>query len=235
MNNFFIETSNNVQINVKPASVAHRLLAYLLDLLFVFVFEIFVSLTLGLAGFNPNSSIVFMLFMLIPVFFYNLLFEIFNKGRSFGKMILKLQVIREDGQSPSVGHYLLRWLLRPVDNFFYGAVAVLSIVLTKKGQRIGDLAAGTMVIRHKEEVSLNELTQFIANDSYVPTYNNVSLLSQTQINTIKEVLLRYKTSGDMSVVIVLCAKVKTILNIDSKESDYKILYTVVKDYENYFN
>jgi hypothetical protein len=82
-------------------------------------------------------------------------------------------------------------------------------------------------------VTLNELTQFFENDSYVTTYNNVTLLTQEQINTIKEVLIRYKKSGDLSKVIVLGAKVKNILKVENTEGDYKFLYTVVKDYENY--
>lgn len=233
MNNYFIETANNVQINMKPASVGHRLIAYVIDILIVFLFVFLVSFSMGMIGNGGFSNIVIMIIILFPLFFYNLLMEIFNKGRSLGKMIMKLQVVREDGQSPTIGHYLLRWLLRPIDNFFYGSVAIITIVVSKKSQRLGDLAAGTMVVRHKQEVTLNELTQFFENDGYVPTYNNVSLLNQEQINTIKEVLIRYKKSGDLSKVIVLSAKVKNILKVENTDGDYKFLYTVVKDYENY--
>jgi uncharacterized RDD family membrane protein YckC len=139
MNNFFIETANNVQISLKPASVGHRLVAYVIDILIVFLFVFLVSFSMGMIGYGGFSYIVIMIIIFFPLFFYNLLMEIFNKGRSLGKMIMKLQVVREDGQSPTIGNYLLRWLLRPIDNFFYGSVAIITIVVSKKGQRLGDI------------------------------------------------------------------------------------------------
>ncbi len=235
MSTFFIETSNNVQINLKPASVAHRIFACLLDILFVSLCMIITAIVFGIFGLSGSNSILYFIIIMLPLFFYNLLFEIFNKGRSFGKMIYKLQVVKEDGTSPSIGSFLLRWILRPIDIIFYGSVAIISIVLTEKGQRLGDLAAGTMVIRNKEEVTLAELTQFLAKEAYNPTFENVYLLNQSQINTIKETLLRYKTNGDLVILNALAIKVKSILRIESKEGDYKLLFTIVKDFENYNN
>ena len=235
MSTFFIETSNNVQINLKPASVAHRIFATLLDFLFIFIFLMISTFIFAAFNNGNTSNLFYYIVIILPLAFYNLLFEIFNKGRSFGKMIYKLQVVKEDGTSPSIGSFLLRWILRPIDIFFYGSVAIISIVLTKKGQRLGDLAAGTMVIRNKEEVTLAELTQFLAKEAYNPTYSNVYLLNQSQINTIKDTLLRFKTNGDLVMLNALAMKVKSILRIESKEGDYKLLFTIVKDFENYNN
>ncbi len=235
MNNIFIETSNNVQINLKPASVSQRLLAYMLDLVFVFFFTLITSFVFGVFNNSGSSNILFYIIIGIPVFFYHLLFEIFNNGRSLGKMILKTRVVQEDGSSANIGNLILRWILRPVDNFFYGSVAILSIVITQKRQRLGDLAAGTMVVVHKQEVTLDELTQFLSKETYNPTYPNVHLLSQSQINTIKETLVHFKTNGNVETLNSLTLKVKSMLHIDSKDSNYKILYTIVKDFENLNN
>ena len=61
---------------------------------------------------------------------------------------MNIRVVKLDG-SPSIGSYLLRWLLFIVDGPLTSGLGIFVILLTKNNQRLGDLAAGTMVIKEK--------------------------------------------------------------------------------------
>lgn len=145
---------------------------------------------------------------------------------------MKIRVVQFDGSQPTIGNFILRWILRPIDNFFYGGVAIISIAVTKRNQRVGDLAAGTIVMKIKDKVTLLEITQFISQEKYTPKYCNTNLLSQAQINVIKETLKKYATNGDVELLSELAIKVSLILKTESNTYDYRFLYDVVKDYEN---
>ncbi len=145
---------------------------------------------------------------------------------------MKIRVVQFDGSQPPIGNFILRWILRPIDNFFYGGVAIISIAVTKRNQRVGDLAAGTIVMKIKDKVTLLEITQFISQEKYTPKYCNTNLLSQAQINVIKETLKKYATNGDVELLSELAIKVSLILKTESNTYDYRFLYDVVKDYEN---
>ena len=105
-------------------------------------------------------------------------------------------MVRVDGSSPSVGDFLLRWLLFSVDILFFGAVAAFSMLVTARRQRLGDLAAGTMVIRlntyDKMRVSLDEF-RFVK-DGYRPSYEEARNLTVEQADRIARTLADRSTS-----------------------------------------
>lgn len=239
MSEIIIETSHNVDINLNAASLSHRILAYIIDKVIIIIYSILLGIiyltTASSISFNENwwISVLFIAVFVLPLLLYNLLMEFFNNGQSVGKMIMKIKVVKSDGSQPTLGNYLLRWLLRPIDFFFYGGVAILTIVFSKFHQRVGDMAAGTIVIRNNEKVTLDEISKYINDDSYVPIFPNANILSQTQINVIKDVLAKYRTNGgDPSILNDLALKVKSILGIETATPEYQFLYTIVKDYEN---
>ena len=236
MSEIIIETSHNVEINLNAASLSHRILAYFIDILLIIVYCIFFGIIFSIITSFGNQNwwtpvLIFVVFVL-PLLLYHLLMEFFNNGQSVGKMIVKIRVVKSDGSQPTLGNYLLRWILRPIDFFFYGSVAILTIVFSKFHQRLGDMAAGTIVIRNKEKVTLDELSKYINDDSYVPVFQNANALSQMQINVIKDALAKYRTTGDPVILNDLTLKVKSKLNIESSYPEYQFLYTIVKDFEN---
>lgn len=103
---------------------------------------------------------------------------------------MSIRVVKADGSTPSIGSYLLRWLLFPIDVPVTGGLGVLVILLTKNSQRMGDLAAGTMVIKDKNyrkiHVSLDEF-DYLTKD-YCPTYPQAADLSLEQVNVITRTL-----------------------------------------------
>lgn len=238
MSEIKIETSHNVEINVQAAPLSSRIFAYLIDMfiigVYLFFFFIF-FLAASSANRNGENSIyviIIVVLAVLPVWLYHLLFEVFNHGQSWGKKIMKIKVVKVDGSQPTLGGFILRWLLRPIDNFFYGSVAIITIAVSKNNQRLGDLAGGTAVVKTTEKVTLRELTQYISKEEYFQVFKNVDLLSQGQIDVIKEAIYRYNISRNPVTIKELALKVKSKLNIVTEYSDYQFLYIIVKDFEN---
>lgn len=234
MANTTIITGQYVQINQTPASVGERIIARLIDMVIIILY-----LFATISFFNKVPSLVlyqvsYLLFIILPAVCYSLLFEVFNHGQSIGKMIMNIRVVMADGSSPTFGAYLLRWLLYLIDFTITGGLGLIFILMTKKSQRIGDLAAGTMVIKlndyRKINVSLDEYSHLEAN--YHPVFPQAGDLSLEQINVIEKAL-SVNGKERYNYISQLSGKIKELLGINTQLSDEKFLETLVKDYQYY--
>ncbi|MEQ9168804.1 MAG: RDD family protein, partial [Fulvivirga sp.] len=155
--------------------------------------------------------------------------------QSIGKRQMKIRVLKLDGTPPELGAYLLRWMLRIIDiSFINGGVAVTSILLTQNNQRLGDLAAGTTVVKLQsvKKVSSHELIKSLEVDEhYVVTFPQVTQLSPEQIRLINQALEANRKNAIREPAIRLSEKVQGLLNIQTDMPPIKFLYTVVKDYQ----
>lgn len=182
-----IETTQNVPIEYEIANIGDRLLAALIDWLILLACLFLVVII------NPQLpapvrawlgwSIVFLIFLYDPVC------EIFLNGQTIGKKARHIKVARLDGSQPNIGNYLLRWLLRPIDiGLSFGGIALVAILWSGRGQRLGDLLAGTTVIKLKQEVSLEDtILTHVARDHTV-MFPEVGALTDEDMTIIKEVL-----------------------------------------------
>ncbi len=179
------ETTQNVALHYEVATIVDRGLAVVIDwlvlagysLLLMYVAE---KLNLRLAEW------VYALLVMVPWTFYHLICELLMDGQSLGKRVRRIKVVRLDGGQPGLGHYLLRWMLRLVDSlFFVGAVVIL---FNGKGQRIGDLAAGTTVVITRRRGSLTESLALQLPEDHVVSFPDAGRLSDAQARLIKEVL-----------------------------------------------
>ncbi|MEP2773360.1 MAG: RDD family protein [Fulvivirga sp.] len=230
MQNVNIRTAQNVGIEYELAGLGARMGAFAIDVAIMIAYYIALSIILSRIGLD--SLWMGMLFLL-PAMLYHLLCEIFLNGQSIGKKQMNIRVVRLDGSSPTIGGYLLRWLLRPIDiSLFSGGVAVLAIALSKKGQRLGDMAANTTVIKVAREVkvSSHELIKNLQEEHKV-TFPEARQLSDVEINVIKEALLVNKQHANNKPVFAVADKIKKHLNISSDMPPVKFLYTIVKDYK----
>jgi len=234
MANTTIITGQYVQINQTPASVGERIIARLIDMVIIILY-----LFATISFFNKVPTLVlyqvsYLLFIILPAVCYSLLFEVFNHGQSIGKMIMNIRVVMADGSSPTFGAYLLRWLLYLIDFTITGGLGLIFILMTKKSQRIGDLAAGTMVIKlndyRKIKVSLDEYSHLEAN--YHPVFPQAGDLSLEQINVIEKAL-SVNGKERYNYISQLSGKIKELLGINTQLSDEKFLETLVKDYQYY--
>ncbi len=223
-----VRTAQNVLIDYPVAGLVQRILAFILDVIILSAYAIVVSfLLVRLEIFVEWIRIL----CYMPMFFYDLISEISMNGQSLGKRALNLKVVRIDGDNPTIGNYLLRWLLRIIDIPLWGSIAITSILLTRYGQRLGDLAAGTTVVKLTSvgDVTSQQILQHLE-ENYQPVFNQVVQLSDQDINLIKKALEMNRTLGNIQPVLQLESRIKEMLGINSDMPPVKFLYTIVKDY-----
>ena len=158
-----IDTPELVAIEMPLAGIGSRFIALLVDYLIwgagLIVLLILARLFLpALHAFSRISAqwaeaIVIFIFFLLNWGYFTL-FEAFWNGRTPGKRVAKIRVIQRSGRSIGLLESMARNLVRYVDQipFFYG-VGVIAMFVTKQHQRLGDLAAGTLVVRDREPES----------------------------------------------------------------------------------
>ena len=235
MDNFQIETAQNISINQNVANITTRIGSYFIDLLFIVGYNITLILILSKLDMPPSMKFLSIYLLLgLPVFFYSLLFEVLMNGQTPGKYFNKIRVVKIDGSKPTFGSYLMRWLLRFIDfTFASGSVAVLTILLNGKGQRLGDLAAGTTVISEKKRITLKDTIANDIEDNYTPTYTQVTLLTDNDIHTIKKVFNNAKKKRNHQVILKLHTKIIDLTKITTTQKPMDFITTVLKDYQHY--
>jgi uncharacterized RDD family membrane protein YckC len=158
-----IETPERVPLHFALASIGNRFLACAIDHAIQVVTIIVVSLSFYLVASDSNVENIFasapkwvialmivLLFLVLSGYFA--FFEWIWKGQTPGKRWLKLRVLREDGRPITFWESSVRNLLRTFDMMpapFY-SVGLISVFSTNRDQRVGDMVAGTVVVRERE-------------------------------------------------------------------------------------
>lgn len=228
-----IQTSQNVFIHYPAASLGDRILAYFIDGLILFAYAIVCILILFQA--NANSIAVVISIISIPMLLYHLLFEIFMNGQTPGKKQMGIKVVKLDGSPATIGSFIVRWLIRLFEiNAMSGAVAMVAIAVSGKGQRLGDMAAGTTVVKlvQQKEITSKEIFT-VAEEQYVPSFSQVLQLTDDDIEIINQALRINRDTGNSKPVMATTEKIKALLGIESDMPPVKFLYTIVKDYGYY--
>lgn len=234
MDNFQIETAQNIGIQQKVAGIGDRILAFLVDTFLLVAYGILSSLSIAGLGLEGGDLWVYYLIVGLPVFLYYLLFEGFNNGQTPGKSALQIRVVKLDGSRPRFSQYIIRWLLRIIDiTLASGGVAVVTILLNGKGQRLGDMAAGTTVISEKKQMSLSRTLLVDIPENYSPRYPQVSLLKDKDIQSIKNLYQNARKNGEHKIILSLSKKISEILEVEPKESPTEFVKIVIQDYNYY--
>jgi uncharacterized RDD family membrane protein YckC len=148
-----VVTGEAVALELRPASFATRCLALMLDLLVLLVAGIAVGVLLGYtipevdeaAGAAIGLTAVVAVLVGLPV-----AVETVTRGRSVGKLAAGLRVVRDDGGPIRLRHALVRALLAVVEIILsFGSIALIASLTNVRGKRLGDLLAGTFVIRER--------------------------------------------------------------------------------------
>ncbi len=229
MDRVTVNTSQNVFIDYEAAGVGDRSIAAILDLFLLFAYLLSVSILI-----EPESPAVFVIIFL-PYFLYFLIAEIFFNGQTLGKKMRGIKVSRIDGTEPRLGDYIIRWLLRLIEvDLTFGMVALVTLFARGKGQRLGDMAAGTAVVKTRPPVSLNDTLYTALESEYQPVFKEVNLLSPKDIALTKEVVESLQASRFSAKMTEVAHKMKATLeqkmSISSDLSALNFLETVIKDY-----
>lgn len=224
-----IQTAQNVDIRYPIASLSDRIFAYLIDSLIMGAYAVLCVFILSEISFY--SSAVYILIIMLPLFLYHLLFEIFMNGQSPGKRQMRIQVIKMDGTTPTVGSYILRWLLRMIEN---GVLAAIVIVINGKGQRLGDLAAGTTVIKLSRPIETTSAHIFTSvEEGYSPVFPQAARLEDRDIELIQQALEVNRNTGNSHPATMASERIKSLLGIETDLPPIKFLDTIIKDYNFY--
>jgi len=141
-----ISTSHNYNVT------GQRLIAGLVDIIILWIIFLLMAASFGTFGETETnrfevrlSNAEFLLFLLV-LYAYYVSFETVS-GATVGKLALGLEVVKLNGKPYDIGAALLRNVIRPIDAIFFYLPAIICIAVTEKRQRLGDLAAGTIVVR----------------------------------------------------------------------------------------
>ncbi|MGN5389515.1 RDD family protein [Streptomyces sp. JL7001] len=146
-------TGDAVVLGLRPARLPSRALAILLDLaVYVTIYVLLtVGLTLATASLDPAAQAAvgvagFLLLLVgIPI-----AVETLSHGRSLGKLACGLRVVRDDGGPIRFRHALVRGALGVVELLLtFGTVAAIASLVSARGRRLGDVFAGTLVVRER--------------------------------------------------------------------------------------
>jgi uncharacterized RDD family membrane protein YckC len=151
------ETPERVALSLEVAGLGPRALAYLLDVLLVFllwmtallVYSVSGDLLRRLQALSGAGQLLALAAVLLSGWGWDVAWEVLGRGQTPGKRALGLRVVRADGAPVGPGESLARNLLRAVEVPLGYAPGVLAVALGPRRQRLGDVVAGTLVVRER--------------------------------------------------------------------------------------
>ncbi|NME72636.1 RDD family protein [Flammeovirga aprica] len=240
MSSISFQNSQNVNLKFQKALITTRIAAWVIDALLLvsivyFPYVLFDELYSIIDTWVYVAGGVFMI--------YNLLCEVFFEGQSLGKRVMKIRVVSMDGSAVKFSQYIIRWIFRLIDiTLLQGAVAVYTILLKGKGQRLGDILAGTIVISEEREIKQYNFDIPTFLEGYEPTFKNADSINDRQLSVIKKALklkqedlyhYAYPTSEHLQhnkVISMITRKLRRQLHIESDLEDPGFLRQLLDDY-----
>ena len=227
--NISISTAHNVDIDYIPAGVLDRILATLIDGAFQFGLLMLGLMFIGLFS-MADSPTWFFVILAVIIASYHLFCEAVFNGRSLGKYTMRIQVVKLNGKK------LTFWVFRLIDiSISSGAVAVISIIASKRMQRLGDMAAGTTVIKLEKAVTLKQISEFETPEEYQVVFQQAALLSDKDIKIIKDVLREVYKNNTYALLAPLTKKIKEVTGIETSMIPLEFVETILKDHSHLAN
>jgi uncharacterized RDD family membrane protein YckC len=187
-----IATPEGIELELQLAGLGSRFIAGVTDLIIqIILLAVLAIVTGALSGGGSFNATVYVIGAFLIVFFYPILFEVLARGRTPGKRLTHLRVVRDTGAPDDLPASTIRNLMRIVDGPLLAYVpTVVSIVATPHNQRPGDLAAGTLVIR--ERSGHGSSTRTATNHDLPPNWD-VSAITPQELAAIRQFLERRTT------------------------------------------
>lgn len=163
-----IITPEAVLLDFEIAGLVSRSMAYTIDVIVQFLALLLFTIFLGsaAAGSEIVGLILLLVGLIVIILGYPVVMETFNQGRTLGRMIVRSRVVTVEGAPIRFRHAVVRALLGIVDLLAsVGLIAVVTSLVTRRGQRLGDIVAGTMVIRDPKGAERGDAIRF-----WPPTY-----------------------------------------------------------------
>jgi uncharacterized RDD family membrane protein YckC len=157
-----VEIPGGIKLEAQVVGPIPRFFAFAIDLIIrgILIFALsLASIPFGAFGLGGGFFLVLLFFI---EWFYPVLFEIFNHGQTPGKKMLGISVINDDLTPVTLGTSMVRNLLRTVDilPLFY-LTGLIAMVSNRRFQRLGDMAAGTLVISVRESPKADTIEDIV--------------------------------------------------------------------------
>jgi uncharacterized RDD family membrane protein YckC len=187
-----IATPEGVAIDVVLAGLGSRFLARLLDS--VIQFLAIIALTVGIGAVDSGVfTAVSLVLVFLVVFAYDVSFEVLNHGRTIGKVAAGIRVVGDSGEPVRFLASAIRNIVRIVDFLpVLYLVGSISIVATRHDQRLGDLAAGTVVARERFPGLMQPAAPITVTPDLVATWD-VSAIRPEEVHAVRQFLDRRLT------------------------------------------
>ena len=233
MSTITITTTQNIDLEYDLASVGERMVAWLIDAAIFVAYFMLLNIVLGAMGaaifIEKNPWISF--FLTMPFVFYNLLCDIGLNGQTVGKRVMKIKVVSLNGEQATIGQYMLRWLFRMVDIFIFGLPAFISIIVSQKNQRLGDMVAGTTLIRTVPRSAFQQTIYMPTPETnYIVSFPEVANLSDKDMQLVKDVIMNVNRSGNSVLAYQAAEKIKHTLHIQTNLEPLYFLQVLLSDY-----
>lgn len=227
-NTFALETPEQIEFEYEVAGIGSRFMAALVDHLILaiiqFGFYLAVAFIDGLFGggalFYENLLIALLLFISFLLFWgYFVLFEVAWNGQSPGKRLARLRVIQTTGYPQTGAASAIRNLVRIADflPFSYG-LGIIVMFFNARAMRLGDFAAGTMVVKEREPLSLDQLATRTAPpptpDLLAPPLPNLARLREEEVSLAREALRRHSEGAPDHLLARLATTLAARLGVE---------------------
>lgn len=250
MKSLKIPTHLSIHLDYELVSWGTRLGGFVVDWIVKWIYLAIINFTI-LSSWEAPSIVVLLLYL--PFVLYSFFFEWFNRGQSLGKLLTKTRVISANGQPATIYQIATRWMFNMVDVFgvillsifhesmyalmiFSPLIGGLIIILSPRNQRLGDMAADTLVVStYESSVNLEQTVYKYAknNESYTPTYPEIMRLSDRDMSKVQQIMERGDFNQNEDLIRKLAAHVSKVLKIESDQSDIIFLNTLLSDYNHY--
>lgn len=232
MNTISITTAQNISLEYELGSLGDRIVGYIIDFLILAAYAIIITLIISNTTlFKGSNWLVFMLYL--PIFFYSLVSELLMNGQSVGKRVMAIKVISISGEQPSLSQYLIRWLFRAIDFYLISPlIGLITVAVSYRKQRLGDMVAGTVVIKTKMRTTFGHTIYAPAeHPQYEVAYPEVIHLKDSDIQLVKEVMQAAQRGANAYLLLQTQQKIEQVLNIHSREQEpVYFLQKVLTDY-----
>jgi uncharacterized RDD family membrane protein YckC len=251
-----VNTVFNIDLEFEIAPFHKRVLAYIIDfgclIVYLYAMKTMFSDVSAFGSFRESDVGLDILVISIPMLLYSLITELLMNGQTVGKRLMGIRVISLAGGEATAGQYIIRWITKFFEwpflfgyiYFSSGAIIIYILItallgigvmvcisVTDKSQRLGDLAAGTVVIDTRSTIGVQD-TVFVPidNKNYEVLFPQVMRLSDNDINTIKTVVTQARKKKNDNLGSRVEYKIKSVLQIESNLPTLQFLEKLLEDY-----
>jgi uncharacterized RDD family membrane protein YckC len=248
-------SAQNVKVEYEYASVIQRTTATIIDVTTVAVYLIIMFIIIGRTQ-SEYTLLWELILMKLPWIFYHPVLEYLTHGQTLGKYALGIRVVTYDGERPGLREIFTRWMFKGhflwIGFSFFAAIETLFLMgiihicigvigfmyasISEKKQRMGDVMAGTVVVKDRSSVryTLRDVLSIKSQENYTPEYPNVVRFTDEDMLLIKNTIQRvrkYPNSETKKFAIELADESARLIGLEkTPEKRLKFLQTLLQDY-----